>query len=1203
MDGVGNTDKRAKKQVANLVDSQTSPIPIEKMTVLQLQDELPIDDEDDGSEIDEVDDSSDNKEVRQQTVGHCAQDRRQRNSQPLGRTTRQQTRRHSSLKRTDQRVQTQESESEDDREEAQDVTRVRVNHRHGVPGEREMTQINHMTGAFTIKNVEGSIPTFTGDDKMTIQNWIEEFEDTSVLLRWSDLQKVIYGKKMLRGSAKQFIALQRGLVSWAALKECLIKKFEVEVNSAIIHTQLQKRKRQANETPRQYVYAMRTTANQGRVEDEALIRYIIDGIPDDEANKQILYNSRTRSTSCKDKKDAKEKKEAKQSATKKAHCFACGSPDHAVKNCSHKDKGPKCFRCYQFGHVSSNCEQPAKTSKKDEKINRVTVDEETIAIQVNGIDTLAILDTGSSKTILRDDEYMKIGSPTLEPTARLFRGLGNARSKAKGVFDAELTIQDEVYCNKVYVVSVETMDAKMLMGKDLLKQMDIRILGGQTTIRKITAIGDGTPAHDVKNEEGPYAEEIKKLIDDYKPNKQVWPKVEMKIVLKDQEPVRAKPRRLSVQERQILQKQVDEWLRDGIIKPSRNPYSSAVPEFSVIDLKNGFFHVPVAEDSQQYTSFVTPDGQYDFMFSPFGLCNSPTEFFIFMEEVFCEFIRRRILRKYLDDVVIPGKNEEEAMYGLRETLRVAAENGLVINWKKCKFLEREVEFLGHIFGGGFVRLSNEKIKAVQKFPKPKCRKDLQSFLGLTGYFRKFVLDYAIIARPLSDLLKDNKGFGFGAAQEEAFDRLKTILSKEPVLRIYKPDAITELHMDASKLGYGAILLQKDSQSGDNSFHLVYYMSRKTSDAEQKLHSYELEVLATINALKKFRVYLQGIKFRIVTDYDAFRKTLDKRDLPAKVARWALFMEEFQYEVEHRTGSRLRHVDAPSRYPVLIVDDTVTQMIQKRQDEDGRLRALKRILETEPYEDYIVENGLLMKRVDNKVVIALPSSMHMDIILRAHENGHFGVKKMSESIKKDFYIPKLKEKLERFISCCVLCVLADKKKEKIEGELMPIPKGDIPLSTYHSDHLGPMTSTSKLYKHLFVVIDSFSKCGGRKIHGFWSLSSKNRLSYSRITERTYVAKANLYKIQEKNRRTFNRNRKAAILYKKGDIVAIKRTQFSPGLKIKKKFLGPYKVSQVNGNHRYKVIRVGEGKGPKITTTAADYMKPYQYQGDDSSETKD
>lgn len=244
----------------------------------------------------------------------------------------------------------------------------------------------------------------------------------------------------------------------------------------------------------------------------------------------------------------------------------------------------------------------------------------------------------------------------------------------------------------------------------------------------------------------------------------------------------------------------------------------------------------------------------------------------------------------MDDLIIPGKDEKEAFDRLSETLAVAAEKGLMINWKKCKFLKREVEYLGHIIGGDFVRPSNEKIKAVQKFPKPKNRKDIQSFLGLTGYFRKIILDYAIIARPLSDLLKGDRKFTFNEEQERSFAELKTVLTSEPVLRIYKPDAITELHTDASKLGYGAILLQKDT--ADESFHPVHYMSRKTSDAEKKLHSYELEVLAVINALKKFQIYLQGIRFKIVTDCDAFRRTLDKRDLTAKVARWALFLEGF-----------------------------------------------------------------------------------------------------------------------------------------------------------------------------------------------------------------------------------------------------------------------------------------------------------------------
>lgn len=184
-------------------------------------------------------------------------------------------------------------------------------------------------------------------------------------------------------------------------------------------------------------------------------------------------------------KEKREKKDAKQSTLKKAHCFVCGSSEHAVKNCPHKDKRPKCFRCDQFRHISSKCENQAKSNKKDEEVNRVAVDDETVTVQINETNIPAMLDTGSSKTLLRYDEYKKISSPTLIPTVRMFKRFGNARSKAIGVFNTQLTIQGKVYHNEVYVVPIKAMDTKMLLEKDLQQQMDIRILGGQATIRKI----------------------------------------------------------------------------------------------------------------------------------------------------------------------------------------------------------------------------------------------------------------------------------------------------------------------------------------------------------------------------------------------------------------------------------------------------------------------------------------------------------------------------------------------------------------------------------------------------------------------------------------------------------------------------------------------------------------------------------------------
>jgi len=144
----------------------------------------------------------------------------------------------------------------------------------------------------------------------------------------------------------------------------------------------------------------------------------------------------------------------------------------------------------------------------------------------------------------------------------------------------------------------------------------------------------------------------------------------------------------------------------------------------------------------------------------------------------------------------------------------------------------------------------------------------------------------------------------GQPQEAAVDSLKQCLSSAPVLKIYNPEATsTELHTDASQFGFGAVLLQADD-SDDERLHSICFMSKKTSEAQQKFHSYELEVLAIVEALKKFRVYLLGLRFKIVTDCAAFTKTLEKKELATRVARWALLITEYDYVIEHRAGSRM-----------------------------------------------------------------------------------------------------------------------------------------------------------------------------------------------------------------------------------------------------------------------------------------------------------
>lgn len=272
---------------------------------------------------------------------------------------------------------------------------------------------------------------------------------------------------------------------------------------------------------------------------------------------------------------------------------------------------------------------------------------------------------------------------------------------------------------------------------------------------------------------------------------------------------------------------------------------------------------------------------------------------------------------YLDDLIIPSGDRDTGIRNLEIVLKIASEAGLIINWEKCCFLQSKIEFLGHIVENGQVYPSIHKVEAVRKFPELTNVKQVQSFLGLSGYFRKFIPNYSIIARPLSNLLKSNTKFQFAAKEKEAFIHLKEVLCNKPVLHLYKLGAQTELHTDASADGYGAILMQKGD---DDKFHPVYYSSGKTTPAEQRYTSYELEVLAIVKALVKFRVYLLSIVFKIVTDCSAFSRTMYKKDLCIRVARWALLLEEFNYTIEHRPGKNMTHVDALSQSSSDMHDD-------------------------------------------------------------------------------------------------------------------------------------------------------------------------------------------------------------------------------------------------------------------------------------------
>lgn len=275
-----------------------------------------------------------------------------------------------------------------------------------------------------------------------------------------------------------------------------------------------------------------------------------------------------------------------------------------------------------------------------------------------------------------------------------------------------------------------------------------------------------------------------------------------------------------------------------------------------------------------------------------------------------------------------------------------------------------MNYLGYVVEKGTIKPSSEKTRAVQDFPEPKNVKSVQGFLGLTEFFRKFIKDYACIARALSNLTKGDDRFKFDDAERRAFYALKDAMCTELVLTLYCPFAETELHTDASSLELGAILLQRDNE--DRQFHPVHYASWKTTRQEEQYDSYKLEVLAVVKTVKKFRHYPIGLQFKIVTDCQAFALTMKKKDIAPQIPRWALNLEFYKYTIEHRSVSKMGHVDASSRFALPEVfqieedEETVVAWIRRNQEQDEDIAALKTKVLEGLEDGFSIKNGLLYK---------------------------------------------------------------------------------------------------------------------------------------------------------------------------------------------------------------------------------------------------
>lgn len=335
--------------------------------------------------------------------------------------------------------------------------------------------------------------------------------------------------------------------------------------------------------------------------------------------------------------------------------------------------------------------------------------------------------------------------------------------------------------------------------------------------------------------------------------------------------------------------------------------------FTTLDLASGFNQLLVNPKDIKKTAFSTPNGHYEYLRMPFGLKNAPATFSRLMNQVLTGLQGTQCFT-YLDDVIIYASSLEEHNTKLKNVFDRFRANNLKLQPDKCEFLHKEICYLGHLITENGVKPNPKKISAIAEYPRPTNPKSIKQFLGLLGYYRKFINKFATIAKPLTYLLKKDVPFVWGLDQENAFQNLKSCLTREPILQypdFTKPFALTT---DASNFAIGAILSQ-----GDIGEDLpVAYASRSLNNAECNYSTTEKELLAIVWATHHFRPYLYGQKFKIVTDHRPLTWLFNCKDPSSRLIRWRLKLEEYDYEICYKPGRVNANADALSRNPVLII---------------------------------------------------------------------------------------------------------------------------------------------------------------------------------------------------------------------------------------------------------------------------------------------
>ncbi|KAM1157126.1 hypothetical protein ACFX2B_027540 [Malus domestica] len=515
--------------------------------------------------------------------------------------------------------------------------------------------------------------------------------------------------------------------------------------------------------------------------------------------------------------------------------------------------------------------------------------------------------------------------------------------------------------------------------------------------------------------------------------------------------------------------------------------------YCFLDGYSGYNQIVIAPDDQEKTTFTCPFSTFAYRRMPFGLCNAPATFQRCMVSIFSDFVEK-IIEVFMDDFSVFGDSFDGCLDNLTIILKRCVETNLVLNWEKCHFMVRQGIVLGHIVSEIGIEVDKSKIDLVRYLPSPTSVREVRSFLGHAGFYRRFIKDFSKISNPLCRLLQKDVAFDFNKECEKAFNHLKDMLTSAPI--IVPPDWSLpfELMCDASDYALGAVLGQRK----DKRPHAIYYASRTLNDAQLNYSTTEKELLAVVFALDKFRSYLLGTKVIIYTDHAALKYLFTKKEAKPRLIRWMLLLQEFDIEIRDKKGSENVVADHLSR---MVHEEDAVPIIETFPDEQ-----LMSIKVSEPwYADlvnylvskhvpsellkhqgdklkkearfYVWDDPYLWKYCPDQVIRRCVHDSEFNAILTfCHTyacGGHFGTNRTALKVLEcGFYWPTIFRDARTFCMSCDRCQRTGNIGPKQQMPQTPIFSVEI-FDVWGIDFMGPFPS-SHGFLYILLAVDYVSK---------------------------------------------------------------------------------------------------------------------------------